>query len=63
MMKTIFDYRDYKDYLQDYIARLPAKGHGFRVEMARALGIHNAYVSQVLNTGAHFSPEQAPLRF
>lgn len=60
MTKTeIFDYLDYKQYLSDFLKRLPAKGHGFRSRMAEAAGCRVAYVSQVLNGNLHLSMEQA----
>lgn len=58
-MKTVFDFSDYKAYLSHYLDAQKAKGHGFRSKIARALNCQVAYVSQVLNRGAHFSLEQA----
>jgi len=59
MRKSVFEFRDYKAYLKAYMAQLPTRGHGFRAEIAKALNVHSAYVTQVLNSGAHFSLEQA----
>lgn len=59
MANSLFDFRDYKAYLKSYMTRLPSKGHGFRAEISKHLHVHSAYVTQVLNSGAHFSPEQA----
>ncbi|MGE3972949.1 MAG: TIGR02147 family protein [Bdellovibrionales bacterium] len=58
MKKSIFDYSDYKAYLKAYLELRPSRGHGLRSEIAKALGCQPAYVSQVLNSSAHFSPEQ-----
>lgn len=55
----IFDYLDYKMYIQNFSQRLPARGHGFRSRMAEAAGCRVAFVSQVLNGDLHFSLEQA----
>ena len=56
--KSVFKYRDYKDYL---LARTGKAGTrtGFRSRLAVSAGCNTAYVSQVLNGGAHFSIEQA----
>jgi uncharacterized protein (TIGR02147 family) len=56
---SVFDFRDYKAYLRAYIGRLPARGHGFRAQISKSLGVHSAYVTQVLSGNAHFSLEQA----
>jgi len=61
MKKEIFEYQNYKDYLSAYIHSQPNKGRGFRSRIAEALKIQTAYVSQVLNGSADFSPEQALL--
>jgi uncharacterized protein (TIGR02147 family) len=58
MKNSIFEFRDYKAYLKAYIGALPSRGHGFRAEMSKALKVHSAYITQVLNSEAHFSPEQ-----
>jgi uncharacterized protein (TIGR02147 family) len=55
----VFDFDDYKAYLENYVRRLPSQGHGFRSRMAEACGCRVAYVSQVLNGDLHFSLEQA----
>lgn len=59
MGNSVFDFRDYKGYLRAYIERLPSKGHGFRAQISKSLGVHSAYVTQVLSGSAHFSLEQA----
>lgn len=57
-MKSVFEYRDYKLYLRDY---LEAKGRGEKSRIAEVLRCHLAYVSQVLNSAAHLSFEQADI--
>jgi uncharacterized protein (TIGR02147 family) len=57
--KSIFEYRNYKRYLLDWLAIQPGNGHGWRSRIAKSVGCHAAYVSQVLNRDVHFSPEQA----
>lgn len=59
MKKEISEYHDYRAYLIDFIRNQPGKGHGFKSKIAEALGCRLAYLSQVLNTSANFSPEQA----
>ncbi len=55
---NIYEYRDYKNYLEDYIKNLPYSGRGFKARIAKELRIHTAYVSQVLNKDANFTLEQ-----
>lgn len=57
MKYSVFDYVNYKTYLLDWIAAHPGRGHGVRAHIAQHLGCQAAYVSQVLNKDAHFSPE------
>ncbi len=59
MNKTIFEYSDYKGYLREFIQHQPGKGYGYRSRIAEVVRCNVAYVSQVLNQGAHFSLEQA----
>lgn len=59
-MKTIiFDHLDYKKYLHERIEAAPYRGRGLKLQMAKAIGVHTAYISQVLNKGPHFNLEQA----
>lgn len=55
----LFNFDDYKAYLNAYIASQPKRGYGFRSRVAQAAGCKTAYVAQVLGGGAHFSLEQA----
>jgi uncharacterized protein (TIGR02147 family) len=57
--KNIFDFRDYKAYLNHVLSQMPSRGHGLRSRFAKHLRVQPGYISQVLNSGAHFSPEQA----
>ncbi|MBC7692194.1 MAG: TIGR02147 family protein [Methylotenera sp.] len=56
MLKSVFEYRDYKAYLREVIEN---RGRGEKSRVAQALHCHLAYVSQVLNASADFSLEQA----
>jgi uncharacterized protein (TIGR02147 family) len=59
MKKTIYEYTDYKLYLEDLIHSKPKEGRGFKAKIAETIRCQTAYVSQVFNGGAHFSLEQA----
>ena len=59
MAKDVFDYLNYKRYLQDVIKHRPGAGHGFRTRIAKAADCQVSYVSEVLNKASHFSLEQA----
>ncbi|OUR97243.1 hypothetical protein A9Q84_13030 [Halobacteriovorax marinus] len=59
MNENIFEYSDYKHYLNEKISQLPSKGRGVRLQMAKFLGCQTAYISQVLNQHVNFSLEQA----
>jgi len=55
----IFNFDDYKAYVNAYIAAQPKRGYGFKSRIAEAAVCKTAYVAQVLGGGAHFSLEQA----
>lgn len=57
--ESIFDYKDYKEYLKDLLKQKPKRGHGFKSAIADAIRCQSAYISRVLNGNAHFSLEQA----
>ncbi len=57
--KFIFKFADYKAFLLEEEAERGKIQRGFRSRMAEALSCQPAFISQVLNKGAHFSPEQA----
>lgn len=57
-MKSVFEFKDYKKYLNDFIFQAPNKGWGLKRKFAEAAQCQVAYVSHVL-TGRHdFSLEQ-----
>lgn len=57
-MSTLFNYSAYKSYLKNLEKTGVPFSRGFRSRLAEALGCQNAYISQILNTDAHFSLEQ-----
>ena len=59
MKKNVFEYRDYKTYLLDFIDSQPRQGHGIQSQIASKLNCHSAYITQVLKKDANFSLEQA----
>jgi uncharacterized protein (TIGR02147 family) len=59
MKKQIYDFTDYKAYVQNWIEESPSKGRGLKLKIAEFLGCQTAFVSQVLNGAPNFSLEQA----
>jgi len=59
MKGSILEYLDYKKYLNDWINQRSSGGRGERSRIAEILRCNVAYVSRVLNGGAHLSSEQA----
>lgn len=57
----VFSYQDYKAYTIDALDELGKRVRGARSRLAEKLSCQTAYISQVLNKDAHFSPEQALL--
>lgn len=58
-MVNIFDFLDYKKFLNSLEEERSSYQRGFRSRIAEFLDCQNAYVSHVLNTHANFSLEQA----
>lgn len=58
MSNIVYDYKNYKTYLNEKIEAMPSRGRGVRLKMAKALNCQTAYISQVLNKYTHFSLEQ-----
>jgi uncharacterized protein (TIGR02147 family) len=59
MKGGVFEYLDYKAYLEDWMGARAPGGRGERSRMAQALRCHVAYLSRVLAGQAHLSLEQA----
>jgi uncharacterized protein (TIGR02147 family) len=57
--ESIFDFNDYKAYLDWKIRSMPAGGRGFRSKLAEHIRSQKAFVSQVLKGEAHFNLEHA----
>lgn len=59
MNKKIYDFNDYRGYLQAYLKSQPMKGHGLRSQWAKVMGCQVAFVSHVLKGRYDLSIEQA----
>ncbi len=55
---NVFEFKDYKKYLNHKIKEMPARGRGVRLKLSQALSCQTAYISQVLNQDTNFSLEQ-----
>lgn len=59
MLKTIFETKNYRDYLRSYVHSLPQKGRGQMTKIAQALNINTSLLSQIMSGSREFSIEQA----
>lgn len=59
MKISIFEYKDYKQFINHWIEQAPNKGRGLKTQMAEALGCQTAFVTHVLSGDYHFSLEHA----
>lgn len=57
-MKSVFDFSDYKRYLEHIEEARKSFERGFRSKLAEFIGCQSGYISHVLNGSAHFSLEQ-----
>lgn len=58
-MANVFDYSSYKDFVRDWVHRLPKRGYGQYKRIAAHLGVGTVLVSQVFNGDRDLSEEQA----
>lgn len=56
---TIYEFANYKLFLQELLKTLPRKGHGQARKLSEHLGVNSVVISQVLSGDRHFTPEQA----
>ncbi len=56
---NLFEFSDYKKFLNEWIRAQPSKGRGEVSRMSSAIRAHQSLLSQVLNGGRDLSPEQA----
>jgi uncharacterized protein (TIGR02147 family) len=58
---TIFEYRDYRPFIRDYIASLPGRGRGEINRIATYIGVHPSLLSQTLSDSKNLNLEQVQL--
>jgi uncharacterized protein (TIGR02147 family) len=58
MEKTLFGLDSYIEFIKAKIRSFPHAGHGQKGKIAKAIGCHPTYITQVLQGRAHLSPEQ-----
>ncbi len=56
---SIYQYQDYKIYVNDRLKSLPKSGHGEFGRMARRLGVSSTLISQTFRSSKHLSLELA----
>ena len=59
MKKTIYEYDNYKIFLNTFIEQMPSSGRGMRKKLAEALGCQGPFITQVLSGDLDFSMEHA----
>ncbi len=58
-MVSVFEFKDYKEYLQAWLEARPKGGRGEARKIAARLGISTTLVSQIFNGDKHFTMESA----
>lgn len=58
-MTDIYRFRDYKEFVLEWVQAQPKKGYGQFKKMADHLGVGTVFISQVFKGDRHFSEEQA----
>lgn len=56
---VIYEFREYKPFLNQFIAQFPKRGRGQARRLADHLGVSSVVISQILSGPRDFSPEQA----
>lgn len=54
----ILDFNDYKQFLSAFMARLPKKGYGQSIALAKRLNVQQSVISAILKRDRHLTPEQ-----
>ncbi len=57
-MKSLFEFKDYKEYLRAHI-KSHATTYGYKTHLARAAGCQKSFLSTVLNGPNHLTPDHA----
>ncbi len=58
-MVSIFEYKDYRDILNAFIADQPNNGWGIRSKWAEIISVKSSYIGQILNGSKSLLPDQA----
>jgi len=58
-MISIFEFDNYRKFLQKYLSEMPNKGYGQLSQIARFLGVHTTLVSQILKGHKSLTTDQA----
>lgn len=58
-MKKIFEYKSYKEFINEYILTLPKNGRGQFLAIAQTLNCHSTLISQIFKGDRDLSLEQA----
>ena len=56
---VVFEFDDYKAFLNSYLQSLPKKGYGMAGRIAQSIGVNSTMISQILKGSAHLGQEQA----
>ncbi len=56
---NLFEYSDYKDFVNDWLRTAPNQGRGLLTQIAKRLGVHTSLVSHVLRGKHDFTGDQA----
>lgn len=56
---SIYEYKDYKRFIIDWMEQAPQNGRGMRKQLAEAIGCQTAFITHVLSGDYHLSLEQA----
>lgn len=59
MRVNIFEYANYKEFVNNHIESLPQKGRGFYRKLALHLNINSVMISQIFKGSRDLTPEQA----
>lgn len=57
-MVSVYDYKDYKKFILDWIEQYSDKSRGLRKSLAEAVGCQTPFITHVLSGDYHFSLEQ-----
>ncbi|MGE0174358.1 MAG: TIGR02147 family protein [Oligoflexales bacterium] len=60
-MNSVFETKDYKRFVIDFIAEMPKKGRGEFLRIAESIRVHPTMVSQIFKGPKHLTLEQACL--